>query len=78
MMSQDDRIDDCAAIETTPAGDFMLRRAQFNIIVPLWNHQSMTTVTCHKAPPSLVASVTSNVERSFHNKSKKEISSVQD
>src|ERR1044071_2715046 len=66
MMSQDDSINDCAAIEATPTGDFMLRRAQFNVVIPLSNHQSVTTVTRHMAPPSSIASVTSQVERSFH------------
>src|SRR6185436_5477998 len=79
MMGQDDRIDDRAAIETTPAGEFMPRRAQFKIIIPFSNHQPITTLTGHMAPPSPgVASATSHVERSFHNMSKKEIGSIQD
>src|SRR6185436_10075203 len=53
MMGQDDRIDDRAAIETTPAGEFMPRRAQFKIIIPFSNHQPITTLTGHMAPPSL-------------------------
>ena len=50
MTSHDHRIDDRATVKTAPAGDFMLRRAQFQIAIPLSNHQPMTTLTCHTAP----------------------------